>query len=99
MRIHPLVPFALAVASAAVPACADSAPLRANRRLQEEPQNIAPTVSHSGISLTPEAYTDEEEIFEAKKGDTPTVITGNAQGDGDMKGGKLKEAKAKLVCG
>lgn len=36
MRIHPLVPFALAVASVAVPACADSAPLRANRRLQEE---------------------------------------------------------------
>lgn len=36
MRIHPLVPFALAVASAAVPACADSASLRANRRLQEE---------------------------------------------------------------
>ena len=76
MRIHPLVPFALAVASAAVPACADSAPLRANRRLQE--------------SLTPET---DEEIVEAKKDSTPTVITSNTQLDGNMRGGKLKEVK------
>ena len=102
MKIHPLVPFALAVASATAPTfAADSSYLRANRHLQDEEVRedyILPSVSHSGIPITPDAYTDDEELDEARKGG-PKVITGNAQGTGTKKAkgakgsGKIEEIK------
>mmetsp|Transcript_21366 Transcript_21366/g.61271 ORF Transcript_21366/g.61271 Transcript_21366/m.61271 type:complete len:337 (+) Transcript_21366:168-1178(+) len=92
MKIHPLVSFALAVASATVPAIADSPPLRPNRHLQDE----------VGVGLeyifpsTIDAYTELDEFDEDRKGadsQGPKVITGNALGNMAAKGGTLNEIK------
>ena len=84
MKIRPLVPLALAIAATAVP-FAGSTPLRNNRHLQDGDSGV-------GDFIEP-LVNAEDEVDEARKGNTPQVIVGNAEGNMAKKGGSLEELK------